>query len=67
MQDLVGSSINDLSSGRIPAYLVPLDLVEQVLRSATTTVLQSSQIHLAYSLSVDPRNLEIGCMLNAPS
>ena len=75
MQDLlreISSSVNSLSNGKIPAYLVSLDLVEQILRSATTTIVQSSQIHLAYSLgsaipiSVDPQNLEIGFILNLP-
>lgn len=73
MQDLVRevcSSISSLSGGGIPAYLVPLDLVEQILKSATTTVVQSSQIHLAYSLgsaipvSIDPHNLDLGFILN---
>ncbi|KAF0037914.1 hypothetical protein F2P81_010788 [Scophthalmus maximus] len=75
MQDLlreVSSSVNSLSSGQIPAYLVSLELVEQILRSATTTVVQTSQVNLAYSLgsaipiSVDPQNLEIGFILNLP-
>ena len=45
MQDLIreiSSSISNLSSGQIPAYLVPPSLVEQTLRSATTTDVQSS-------------------------
>ena len=69
MQDLlreVDSTVNSLSAGRIPTYLVSLDLVERILESATTTIVQPSQIHLAFSLgsaipiSVDPQNLEIG-------
>lgn len=50
MQDLVretGSSVNSLSYGRIPAYLVS-DLVEQILKLATTTVVQPS--HVQFSL-----------------
>lgn len=47
MQDLIreiSSSVSNLSSGQIPAYLVPLSLVEQILRSAMTTDVQSSGI-----------------------
>lgn len=36
MQDLVrevSSSVNSLSAGKIPAYLVSLGLVEQILKS----------------------------------
>ena len=75
MQDLlreVSSSVSSLSGGQIPTYLVPMSLVEQTLRSATTTVVQSSQAHLAYSLGsaipvyVNPQNLEIGFLLNLP-
>lgn len=71
MQNLireVSSSVNSLSGGKIPAYLVPLYLVA----TATTTVVQPSQVHLAYSLgsaipiAVDPKNLEIGFILNLP-
>lgn len=55
-----------------PAYLVPLDLVTQILKSATTTVVHPSQVHLAYNLgsaipiSVNPQGLEIGFLLNLP-
>ncbi|KAL7387524.1 hypothetical protein ABVT39_024884, partial [Epinephelus coioides] len=75
MQDLlrkISSSVNSLSSGRIPAYLVPLDLVTQILKCATTTVVCPSQVHLAYNLgsaipiSVNPQSLEIGFLLNLP-
>ena len=75
MQDLVrevGSTVNSLSAGRIPTYLVSLDLVERILQSATTTIVQPSQVHLAFSLgsaipiSVDPQNLEIGFIINVP-
>ncbi|XP_038132013.1 uncharacterized protein LOC119777274 [Cyprinodon tularosa] len=75
MQDLiqeVGESVNSLAEGRIPPYLVPVELVENVLKSAVTGALQSPQTHLAYSLGsaipifVDPDNLEIGFMLNLP-
>lgn len=57
---------------KIQAYLVPLDIVEQVLRYATTTVVQTSQIHLVYSLDsaipidVNAQNLEVGFILNLP-
>ena len=49
-----------------------LDLVERILQSATTTIVQPSQVHLAFSLgsaipiSVDPQNLEIGFIVNLP-
>ena len=75
IQDLIreiSSSINSLGGGRIPVYQVSLDFVEQILRSATTTVVQSSQIHLAYSLSsaipmyLNPQNLKIRFILNLP-
>ena len=75
MQDLlreVGSSIGTLSSGKIPPYLIPLCMVDSILKSATTTNVYSSQIHLAYSLGnaipifVNPQSLEIGFMLNLP-
>ena len=75
MQDLVrevSSTVSSLSAGRIPTYLVSLDLVERILQSATTTIVQPSQVHLAFSLgsaipiSVDPQNLEIGFIINLP-
>ncbi len=75
MQDLlreISSSVSSLSAGKIPSYLVPLTLVEQILKTATTTVIQPSQVHLAYSLgsaipiSVNPQNLELGFILNLP-
>ncbi|KAL7383200.1 hypothetical protein ABVT39_006288 [Epinephelus coioides] len=75
MQDLIREisfSVNSLSAGRIPSYLVPLALVEQTLKSATTTVVQPSQVHLAYNLgnaipiSVNPQTLELGFILNLP-
>lgn len=75
MQDLireVSSSVNSLSGGRIPAYLVSLDLVKRILQSATPTVVRTSQVHLAFNLgsaipiSVDPQNLEICFILNLP-
>ncbi|XP_060799627.1 uncharacterized protein LOC132901328 [Neoarius graeffei] len=70
MQDLlreVGDSISSLSSGKVPSYLTPLSLVENILQSTTTTRdVHSSQIHLAYSLGsaipifVSPQDFEIG-------
>lgn len=47
-------------------------MVEQILRYATTTVVQTSQIHLVYSLDsaipidVNAQNLEVGFILNLP-
>ncbi|XP_060793282.1 uncharacterized protein LOC132896459 [Neoarius graeffei] len=75
MQDLmreVSSSLSTLSGGKIPPYLIPLSMVDSILRSTTTTNVYSSQIHLAYSLGsaipifVNPQNLEIGFILNLP-
>ncbi|XP_060760245.1 uncharacterized protein LOC132870571 [Neoarius graeffei] len=76
MQDLlreVGDSISSLSSGKVPSYLTPLSLVENILQSTTTTRdVHSSQIHLAYSLGsaipifVSPQDFEIGFILNLP-
>lgn len=75
MQDLVrevSSSVNSLSGGRIPAYLVSLDLVKQILQSATPTVVRPSQVHLAYNLgsaipiAVNPQKLDICFVLNLP-
>ena len=75
MQDLlreVSSSVNSLNGGKIPPYLVPLDMVENILKSSTTTNVYISQVHLAYSLGsaipifVNPQKLEIGFILNLP-
>ena len=75
MQDLmreVSSTVNSLSAGMIPTCLVYVDLVESILKSATTTVVEPSQVHLAFSLgsaipiSVDLQNLEIGFVINLP-
>ncbi|KAM3619981.1 uncharacterized protein V6R79_016682 [Siganus canaliculatus] len=75
MQDLVRevtASVSSLSTGRIPAYLVPLTIVEGILKAATTTEVSTPQIHLAYSLgsaipiSVNPQELELGFILNLP-
>lgn len=75
MQDLmreVSSSLSTLGGGKIPPYLIPLSMVDNILRATTTTNVYSSQIHLAYSLGsaipifVDPKNLEIGFILNLP-
>ena len=62
----ISSSVNSLSGGKIPAYLVSLDLVEEILKLATTTIVQPSQVHLAYSLGgaipihINPQELETG-------
>ncbi|KAM3612667.1 uncharacterized protein V6R79_012474 [Siganus canaliculatus] len=75
MQDLVRevtASVSSLSAGRIPAYLVPLTMVEGILKAATTTEVSAPQVHLAYSLgsaipiSVNPQELELGFILNLP-
>ena len=72
LQREVSSSVNSLSGGTIPSYLVPLSMVENFVQSATTTTVQTSQVHLAYSLGsaipiyVNPENLEVGFILNLP-
>ncbi|KAL2078964.1 hypothetical protein ACEWY4_024708 [Coilia grayii] len=75
MQDLlreISSSISTLGGGKIPPYLTPLDMVDKILKSTTTTNVYSSQIHLAYNLGsaipifVNPQDLEIGFILNLP-
>ena len=51
MQDLmreISSSLSTLSKGKILPYLVPLSMVDTILKSTTTTNVHSS--HLAYSL-----------------
>ena len=48
MSDLlreINSSVNNLSGGTIPSYLVPLSMVENIVQSATTTTVQTSQVH----------------------
>ena len=68
----VSSSLDSLAMGRIPPYLIPLSLVQDVLASAVTTPTDPIQIHLAYSLGsviplyIDPTQLEIGFLLNLP-
>ncbi|XP_070402000.1 uncharacterized protein [Nothobranchius furzeri] len=75
MQDLlreIGSTLDSLVEGRIPAYLVPMDLLKDVLTAATPSTVHTSQIHLAYSLGsaipihVDAEKLELGFLLNVP-
>lgn len=68
----VSSSIDSLAMGRIPPYLIPLSLVQNVLASAITTPTDPMQIHLAYSLGsaiplyVDPEQKEMSFLLNLP-
>lgn len=68
----VSSSIDSLAMGRIPPYLIPLSLVQNVLASAITTPADPLQVHLAYSLGsaiplyVDPEQREVGFLLNLP-
>ena len=44
------SSIDSLATGRIPPYLVPLSLVEEILATATSEMITPLQAHLAYTL-----------------
>ena len=68
----ISSSIDSLAMGRIPPYLIPLSLVQNVLASAINAPTDPLQIHLAYSLGsaiplyVDPEQKEMGFLLNLP-
>lgn len=55
----VSTSIDSLAMGRIPPYLIPISLVQNILASATTGPATPIQAHLAYSLgSAIPLNVE---------
>lgn len=75
MQDLLrelSATVTSLAMGQIPTYLVPLSLVEEVLKTTTSEMVQPLQVHLAYSLGsaipihVNPEAKEIGFLLNLP-
>lgn len=66
----VSPALDSLVENRIPPYLVPVELVERILRQATMGTTQMQQVHLACDLGsampvhVDPEAGEIGFRLN---
>ncbi len=62
----VSSSIENLAMGRIPHYLIPLSLVQNILTSATAGPASPIQTHLNFSLGsaiplyVDPEAGDLG-------
>ena len=68
----IGSSVDSLAIGRIPPYLVPLSLVQDLLATATRELVTPLQAHLAYTLGsavpiyVDPEAREVAFILNLP-
>ncbi|XP_049320128.1 uncharacterized protein LOC125781104 [Astyanax mexicanus] len=68
----VGSSVDSLAMGKIPAYLVPLTLVQEILSRATREEVTDLQAHLAYTLGsavplyVNPENREVAFLVNLP-
>ncbi len=68
----VSSSIDNLAMGRIPHYLIPLNLVQNILTSATMGPTSPIQTHLAFSLGsaiplyVDPEAGDLAFLLSLP-
>ncbi len=68
----VSSSIDNLAMGRIPHYLIPLSLVQNILTSATASPASPIQTHLAFSLGsaiplyVDPEAGDLAFLLSLP-
>lgn len=68
----IGSSVDSLAMGKIPPYLIPLSLVQDILSTATRDVATPIQAHLAYTLGsavpifVDPEEREVGFIINLP-
>ncbi|KAL6460933.1 hypothetical protein MHYP_G00308990 [Metynnis hypsauchen] len=66
------SSIDNLAMGRIPRYLVPLTLVQEVLTTANRETVTDLQAHLAYTLGnaapiyVSPQERELAFLVNLP-
>lgn len=66
----VGSSVDSLAMSRIPPYLVPLTLVQDILATATRDLVTPLQAHLAYTLGssvptyVDPEAREVAFIIN---
>ncbi len=68
----VSSSIDNLAMGRIPHYLIPLSLFQNILTSATAGPASPTQTHLAFSLGsaiplyVDPEAGDLAFLLSLP-
>ncbi len=68
----VSSSIDNLAMGRIPHYLIPLNLVQNILTSATAGPASPIQTHLAFSMGsaiplyVDPEAGDLAFLLSLP-
>ncbi len=68
----VSSSIHILAMGRIPHYLIPLSLIQNILTSATTGLASPIQTHLAFSLGsaiplhVHPKAGDLAFLLSLP-
>ncbi len=68
----VSSSIDNLAMGRIPHYLIPLSLVQNILTLATAGPASPIQTHLAFSLGsaiplyVDPEAGDLAFLLSLP-
>lgn len=45
----IGSSVDSLAIGRIPPYLIPLSLVQNILTTVTRDIVTPLQAYLAYS------------------
>ncbi|XP_028310951.1 uncharacterized protein LOC114468322 isoform X2 [Gouania willdenowi] len=68
----VTNSVENLALGRIPPYLVPLSLVQNILTTATRDRVTPIQAHLAYTLGsaiplhVNPESREIAFLISLP-
>ncbi len=68
----ISSLIDNLAMSRIPHYLIPLSLVQNVLTSATAGPASPIQTHLAFSLGsaiplyVDPEAGDLAFLLSLP-
>lgn len=68
----IGSSVDSLAMGKIPPYLIPLSLVQNILSTTTRDVVTPLQAHLAHTLGsvvpifVDPEAREVGFIINLP-
>lgn len=68
----ISSSIDSLAMGKIPPYLVPLSLVQEILATKTRDAVTPLQAHLAYTLGsavpiyVDPVAREAAFIMNLP-
>ncbi len=68
----VSSSIDNLAMGRIPHYLIPLSLVQNIQTSATAGPASPIQTHLTFSLGsaiplcVDPEAGDLAFLLSLP-